>query len=340
MRPFVGNTIVNRMSFGEGGSVPSNTVAPVISGSTTVGSVLTTTDGTWTGTAPITYTYQWNRSGVAIAGATNNTYTTVNADIGENITCTVTATNAFGSDTATSNTIVVVAEQLIATMHHEWYFQNVLDASGNIITIPDTGTVGGLDWMNPALSNKPTASTIGTKVSYSADIIDDYLYKAETNFIKSMPTWMVTIVFKYNSAAGNVFISSFNETNANNEGFYMQFNKNSNIFQLITYNSAGTLDQTTSTVQSLTNGNNYIATFAYNGSDVLFYLETTGIGSTTKLNPINRPTQTDNVTAMALIRPAAGNAFGSGNIAYIGADEFNLTRLNTNVATLKSNFSI
>jgi hypothetical protein len=38
---------------------PSNSVAPVISGSASVGSILTTTDGTWTGTLPITFTYQW-----------------------------------------------------------------------------------------------------------------------------------------------------------------------------------------------------------------------------------------------------------------------------------------
>ena len=93
-----------------GGATPSNTVAPVISGSTTVGSVLTTTDGTWTGTTPITYTYQWKRGGVAIAGATNNTYTTVNADIGENITCEVTATNDYGSDVAISNIVNVTIE--------------------------------------------------------------------------------------------------------------------------------------------------------------------------------------------------------------------------------------
>jgi hypothetical protein len=40
---------------------PSNSVAPVISGSASVGSILTTTDGTWTGTLPITFTYQWYR---------------------------------------------------------------------------------------------------------------------------------------------------------------------------------------------------------------------------------------------------------------------------------------
>ena len=41
-------------------SAPVNTVAPVISGTTTLGSVLTTTNGTWTN-SPTSYTYQWKR---------------------------------------------------------------------------------------------------------------------------------------------------------------------------------------------------------------------------------------------------------------------------------------
>ena len=88
-----------------GVTLPVNTVAPAISGSTTLGSVLTTTDGTWTGTATITFTYQWKRGGVSIGGATASTYTLVAADSSENITCVVTGTNVAGSASATSNTI-------------------------------------------------------------------------------------------------------------------------------------------------------------------------------------------------------------------------------------------
>jgi len=92
---------------GGGGAIPPfNTVAPVISGSSDIGSVLTTTDGTWTGTAPITYTYQWKQSGNPIIGETNSTYTLVVADYSRNITCEVTATNVAGSSSATSNGII------------------------------------------------------------------------------------------------------------------------------------------------------------------------------------------------------------------------------------------
>lgn len=87
------------------GTPPVNTIAPIISGSTSLGSTLTSTTGTWTGTPVITYAYQWKRNGSNIIGATSNSYTLVVADSAANITCQVTATNAFGSANATSNTI-------------------------------------------------------------------------------------------------------------------------------------------------------------------------------------------------------------------------------------------
>jgi hypothetical protein len=86
-----------------GGSVaaPVNTAAPVISGTAQVGSTLTTTNGTWTG-SPTGYTYQWLRNGANISGATSSSYLLVIADLAATITVIVTATNTAGSDSATS----------------------------------------------------------------------------------------------------------------------------------------------------------------------------------------------------------------------------------------------
>jgi len=85
---------------------PVVVTAPVISGSNTIGSTLTSTQGTWTGDATITYAYQWNRDGTAISGATASSYTTVVADLWKLVTCTVTATNSASSLASTSNSIV------------------------------------------------------------------------------------------------------------------------------------------------------------------------------------------------------------------------------------------
>ena len=90
---------------------PTNTALPTISGSgpPREGRQLTVTNGTWTGSQPMTFTYQWSRcdsSGgacVDLAGATSKTYTPTSSDVGSRLRATVTATNAGGVASATSN---------------------------------------------------------------------------------------------------------------------------------------------------------------------------------------------------------------------------------------------
>jgi len=86
-------------------AAPVNIVAPVASGGTYIGDVLTTTNGTWTGSP--TFTYQWYNvsTGDPIVGATSNTYTLLTADAGIEINCQVTGTNAAGSAIGFSNII-------------------------------------------------------------------------------------------------------------------------------------------------------------------------------------------------------------------------------------------
>lgn len=91
-------------------SAPVNTVAPVVSGTTTFGQTLSCTTGTWTGIPTPTYTYQWFRSpSTSISGATSSTYVLVQADVGSTIYCRVTATNSVSAVNANSNTTATVA---------------------------------------------------------------------------------------------------------------------------------------------------------------------------------------------------------------------------------------
>jgi hypothetical protein len=89
------------------GNPPVNTVLPVASGTGTVGSTLSVTTGTWTGDATITYTYQWFSYGSAVLGATSPTYVVQMTDSTHSVFCQVTATNAAGHVTASSNSIVI-----------------------------------------------------------------------------------------------------------------------------------------------------------------------------------------------------------------------------------------
>jgi hypothetical protein len=99
-------------------SVPDNTQEPRISGSATVGSTLTASQGTWTG-SPSSYTYQWVRCPrdggqpnggdcAAIGGATTTKYVVADADADRRLRVRVTASNAEGSKTVASNATALV----------------------------------------------------------------------------------------------------------------------------------------------------------------------------------------------------------------------------------------
>lgn len=84
------------------GNPPLETAPPVISGTLVHGNVLSSTTGTFSGDATITYVYQWYRGGEIIGGAQASTYLLQTLDVGDVITVSVTATNASGFATATS----------------------------------------------------------------------------------------------------------------------------------------------------------------------------------------------------------------------------------------------
>jgi hypothetical protein len=90
------------------GVAPVNSFPPSISGDRETGSVLTSFNGTWSGSAPITYTYEWRRcnaagaSCAAIPGATAQSYIVQTADAGSRIVLAVTAKNVAGTATAVS----------------------------------------------------------------------------------------------------------------------------------------------------------------------------------------------------------------------------------------------
>ena len=86
-----------------------------VTGTPEDGQTLTADPGTWSGTGPLTYDYQWQRcadDGTACAdvpGATDPTYTLTPGDVGHPVRVEVTATNAGGAATASSDPSAGVA---------------------------------------------------------------------------------------------------------------------------------------------------------------------------------------------------------------------------------------
>ena len=141
-------------------SAPVNTAAPVISGGNTLGSTLTSTTGTWTN-SPTSYAYQWNRNGSPIPSATSSTYILVGADNASAITCVVTATNAAGSSSATSNTITVANAAPVNTLAPVISGSTAL---GGVLS-STTGTWSGIPTITYAYQWKRGATNIGTNSS-------------------------------------------------------------------------------------------------------------------------------------------------------------------------------
>jgi hypothetical protein len=93
---------------------PSWTSSPTISGTAQQGQTLSASTGTWSGTQPLTYAYQWRRcdssggSCSAISAATGSAYALAQADVGSTLRVAVTAGNTAGSATTTSGATAVV----------------------------------------------------------------------------------------------------------------------------------------------------------------------------------------------------------------------------------------
>ncbi len=85
---------------------PSNSGPPVISGGTQAGDVVAASSGTWNSPDTLTYAYQWqlcNSSGTDCAdilGATNDYYQLTSAEVGDEVTVVVTATDQENQSTA------------------------------------------------------------------------------------------------------------------------------------------------------------------------------------------------------------------------------------------------
>ena len=126
---------------------PSNTSPPKISGTAQVGKTLTADPGTWSGTTPITYTYQWQRCGRDGQGCANindhgRHHTVTSADVGNTLRVVVTAKNSAGTGTAASAPTAVVAAPAAPA-------NSAMPAISGTAQIGQTLTVSNGTWSGP-----------------------------------------------------------------------------------------------------------------------------------------------------------------------------------------------
>ena len=92
---------------------PVNTAAPTVSGTVAVGNYLAVSNGTWTSSVPLTYSYRWERCDAAgancvpVTGVTSSTYLLDNPDVGKRLRGVAIASNAGGA--ASANAAVTIA---------------------------------------------------------------------------------------------------------------------------------------------------------------------------------------------------------------------------------------
>ena len=86
-----------------------NVQIPIVRGTLVVGQLLEVTDGVWSSDYPLTFRYQWKRSGNAISGATSPSYRLTDSDVNSDISVSVIAYSSLGSVPADSTIRSAVA---------------------------------------------------------------------------------------------------------------------------------------------------------------------------------------------------------------------------------------
>ena len=133
------------------GSAPSVLSAPILSGTGRIGSPVTVAEGVWGGVPSPRLSLRWQRNGADIPDATGTSYTPVPADDKADLRCVVTASNSFGTASATTGTVKVAYAAPVAAgnLFEEIFDQDAgfqtVDAASDFTVAGDPG-LSGVSW--------------------------------------------------------------------------------------------------------------------------------------------------------------------------------------------------
>jgi hypothetical protein len=136
--------------------IPTNTEDPAVVGTAQDGQLVVARDGEWSGTNPMTFTYQWQRCNsagagcAAISGATAKVYRVATADVGNRLRVQVTARNASGSRTATTAPTSAVDRPAGATRIADGRYSIPVTS----VNVPDRLIVSGVEFAPTVLRSR------------------------------------------------------------------------------------------------------------------------------------------------------------------------------------------
>jgi subtilisin family serine protease len=152
---------------------PVNTAPPAESGPPSQGQTLTTSNGSWSGTTPMSDGYQWLRCDAlggncsAIAGATGSSYTLASADVGSTVRSQVTAANSAGQASAQSGQTAVVTN--LKTFTFTGMLTNKLPSMSFPVTIGAGEADATLTFSKSATMTVQLVNPAGTVVGQVSD---------------------------------------------------------------------------------------------------------------------------------------------------------------------------
>ena len=119
---------------------PVNTVLPAVTGVPSSSNTLTCDGGTWTGAQSIAF--RWLRNNVPMIDQTGSTFTVNSTYIGDVMSCAVTAGNDYGTTTAVSNSVTIIALQTVGPdLDGDGVPDTVLFDNGTVMVTEDDDTI-------------------------------------------------------------------------------------------------------------------------------------------------------------------------------------------------------
>jgi hypothetical protein len=177
-----------------------------ISGTASVGSVLTATNNIADANGLGTFSYQWKRSGAAISGATSSTYTLAAADIGNTITITITYTDGKGfTETETSPATVSIPNPpptLGSGDNSKGYYIGLAgDGTSFMYVAPISTEIAGKTWGSSGttrgtVSNTNGVSNTNTLYGFGSSTVSGHpaAYYAKTLATGGYNTWYLPAI--------------------------------------------------------------------------------------------------------------------------------------------------